>query len=128
MSFCYKTSIFVLMVIFVSACASSPQQMREKPPYYEANINMPLAKAIDCVSKKIDEIELGISDPISQSVRYLSGSEDGLIYISSSQLSNIAIIDFKKTTKTKETNVQLRYNSNVLMLSENISGAIQRCI
>lgn len=117
-------TLYFFTMIFISACASSPQEMRGKPPYYEVNLDKSIVDAISCVSKSIDEIDVKFSDPIEQNIKYLPNSEDGTIYLSSAQASNIALIDFYKGVKTS---VQLRYNSNVMVFSDNLKDAIMRC-
>lgn len=117
-----KLSLFLL--ILLSACASSPEAMRSKTPYYEANLNRPIVDAIDCVSKGIDAIDVGIGDPIGQSVKYLPNAKEGSIYLSSGKASNIAIVDF---SGAKKANVKLLYNTNVIVVSNKLKQAVEGC-
>jgi hypothetical protein len=117
-----KLSFFLL--IFLSACASSPQVMRSESPYYEDNLNRPIVSAIDCVSKGIDKMEVGIFASVQQGVKYLPNSEEGSIYLSSGNQANIAIIDF---SGTKNAGVKLFYNTNVLVVSDHLTKTIEQC-
>ncbi len=119
-----RSFLGLFSILLISACASSPQTMRAKEPYYQTELNRPIVSAIECVSGGIDSLDVGIFEPISQSVKYLPNSTVGTIYLSFGKAPNAAIIDFTRKTKTT---VKLFYNTNVIVTSDKLKNIIDAC-
>lgn len=115
---------FLIATVILSGCASSPQELKSKPPYAQFNSEKPVSTLISCISGKMEERSYGLN-PLQTFVKPIQGGD------SISTVGNAEIIEVRQQGNISDINYYSIFPGRIGLNQGRIDGIkndIESCL